>query len=125
MSIRNGTAAAILLSIAFVLVAVATRDALPGLAGNEGPSSSTVSIDQANVSSSSDTSSTSQIGQQANFGSGATPSTEADAWNDDAAGSDSDDEHEDHDESDDDEHRSNDHDDDRYEDHEEDDDDDD
>lgn len=68
MSLRNGTAVAIILSIAFVLVAVATRDSLPGFASDTATSVSTPVDEQSQAQQPADTVVDGQTGQTASLG---------------------------------------------------------
>ncbi len=126
MSLRNGTAVAIILSIAFVLVAVATRDSLPGFASDTGTTVSTPVDQQSQAQQPADTVVDGQTGQTASLGldpamSEPAYASESDsyAYYDDDDDWD-DDDYDDDDDDDDDDH----HDDDHHDRHHEDDDDD-
>lgn len=79
-SLRNGTAAAIILSIVFVVVAVAGRDVLPSLAGNEGNTATSVANDQVGTGPAVDTGEDLQIGQSETLANGTSDSTRSNDW---------------------------------------------
>ncbi len=90
ISLRNGTAAAIILSIAFVVVAVAGRDMLPGSAGNNGRTATSVANELVETGPAVDTGGSAQIGQPENLANSTTDLPQSFAWDeedDDHAGS--------------------------------------
>lgn len=112
LSLRNGTAMAIVLSIAFVLVAVAGRDQIPGFANDTSNSATSVANELVGTQGPAGTGAETQIGETDGSGIGSTEPTQSAVWGDTY----SDDEYDDDDHHDD-------HDDDHHDDHEDDDDD--
>jgi hypothetical protein len=80
ISLRNGTAMAIVLSIAFVVVAVVGRDQLPGLAGDNARSATSVAIGPVETEAPGNTAADVQIGEADSVGIGQTDSTQEYAW---------------------------------------------
>jgi hypothetical protein len=116
LSLRNGTAMAIILSIAFVLVAVAGRDQIPGFANDNGNSATSTANELVGTESPGGTAAEMQIGSSDGAGIGSTELTQSAAWDDDYDDYDDDDEYDDdddhHDDDDDDHEGGDDHDDD-------------
>jgi hypothetical protein len=80
VSLRNGTGMAIVLSIAFVVVAVAGRDQLPGLAGDNGKTATSVASGPVGTEAPANTAVDVQIGGIDGAAIGRTDSTQEYAW---------------------------------------------
>lgn len=95
ISLRNGTVMAIVLSIAFVVVAVAGRDQLPGLAGDNGKSATSVASGPVGTEAPDNTAADVQIGEADTAGIGTTASTQEYAWDEESGDDDHESEHSD------------------------------
>ncbi len=107
LSLRNGTAIAIVLSIVFVVFAVAGRDQLPGFADDSGNSATSMANGPVGTEDPANTGAEAQIGQSTSLGIGSAEPTQEAVWggeyDDDDDGDHHDgDDHEDHDDHDDD-----------------------
>lgn len=90
LSIRNGTALAIILSIAFVAIAVTMRDSLPGFSSGSAGTTQLVGNQLMQNANPADTNGEGQVAETPNAGidsSGPLPTT---SWDDDSAYSDDD-----------------------------------
>ena len=110
LSLRNGTALAIVLSIAFVLVAVAGRDQIPGFANDGSNSATSVANEPVGTEGPTGTGAEMQIAETDGSGIGSTEPTQSAAWGDSYDGGEYDDDEDHHD--DDDDHYDDDHEDD-------------
>ncbi len=97
ISVRSGTAMAILLSIAFVVVAVAARDSLPGFASDNANTATSVATRLVDTQEQTNTGAEVQIGQETTQSIEMTGSSQPNTWDDEDS-----DENDDHDHDDDD-----------------------
>lgn len=119
MSLRNGTALAIILSIAFVVIAVAMRDSLPGFAQDSGTNSAALVDQLVQTQEPGSTSGDASLGQMTTTGIESTDANQTYIWEENSYDDDDEDHDDDHDKKD---HEKKDHD---KKDHHDDDDDDD
>lgn len=82
LSLRNGTALAIVLSIAFVLVAVASRDQIPGFANDTRNSATSVANELGGTEGPTGTGADMQLGEAEGSGIGSAEPTQSVVWGD-------------------------------------------
>lgn len=97
LSVRNGTAVAIVLSIAFVLVAVAGRDQIPGFANDNGNSATSTTNQTDGADQAANTASDVQIGQSEALGIGTGEAAQESSWDGEYDDDDHDSDYHDHD----------------------------